>query len=601
MSIINENVKIVLSSFLASLICTVCIANGGNIKETNAELKKQISRLPEDTTPVLTVKTVRISGNSLISTGTLLEKMPLIYNASTEPSRRVESQHLYDFRVLREVLNNPGPPRQITARTAEGFTKYILYVYQKMNFAGIYVFVPSETMVDNEFVDNILSIEILEVPVSDVTTSFYDTEKKKVEKGYLSKSIIQKWSPVKPGEVANKKKVDNLVNLLNLNPDRYVSAVVSKGEDPKSLELSYEVYEANPWHWFIQVDNAGTKDRQWNPRIGLINTNLLGMDDTFSVVYQTPLEKGMEDTYSVYGSYDFPLMGPRLRLNLYAGYSQYDVTPATGGISFIGNGSFYGGILRYNLFQTKGWFFDITGSLSHERSKVTPSLFPSILGTDIKMNIIGWGLDLHRKNDMSNSYITFTRVQNIGGSGSDEFMMARTNADRHFSIRTLAVGHSRFLDKNKVQRLSGTFRWISPSERLAPAKMTTFGGLYTVRGYEEDEIVADGGILLSFQYEFDLVRSDQSKELIQPNPEKTKKPFLRKLAPAAFFDYGRAKIENPIDGEQRDTTLSSVGPGLITELGDNFSGAMYSGIPLKATNDTDNGSGRMNYTFLWRW
>jgi hemolysin activation/secretion protein len=102
---------------------------------------------------------------------------------------------------------------------------------------------------------------------------------------------------------------------LNLNPDRYVSAVISRGDDPNSLAVEYRVYEANPWHFFVQADNSGTEDIQWAPRFGVVNTNLLGFDDKLTAVYQTPLDSDMGDQYAVYGSYDFPIWGPKLRLN----------------------------------------------------------------------------------------------------------------------------------------------------------------------------------------------------------------------------------------------------------------------------------------------
>ena len=73
--------------------------------------------------------------------------------------------------------------------------------------------------------------------------------------------------------------------------------------------------------------------------------------------------------------YDVPLWTPRLRLNLYGGRSEFDIDGG-GGIDFLGNGYFYGGKLRFNAFQEDGWFFDLTTSLSREKSKVTTSLFP---------------------------------------------------------------------------------------------------------------------------------------------------------------------------------------------------------------------------------
>jgi hemolysin activation/secretion protein len=123
--------------------------------------------------------------------------------------------------------------------------------------------------------------------------------------------------------------------------------------------------------------------------------------------------------------------------------------------------------------------------------------------------------------------------------------------------------------------------------------------MYTVRGYKESRIVADGGILASVQYEYDLVRHGMSVE--ESRNISKEKPFLRKLAPLAFFDYGRAKIEDPVAGEKETEDLYSVGPGVLTELGDNFVGAVYYGIPLKDADDTDEGHGRFNVSLMMRW
>jgi hemolysin activation/secretion protein len=572
------------------------------LEKAKAKLQEQIAKinLPEDTTQRFTVSKLRITGNTLISTDKLLKDMPLIYNASDKPLRKAESKDLYDFRVLHDIILEPTEPRQVSARTIQGFTQYILSVYQEHNYAGIYVYVPAATIERGVMKDQLLSIEVLEAKVTTVTIKTYDPDQNETEKGYLKRSVVEEWSPVKVGQVANKKELDDFVNLLNLNPDRYVSVVVSKGTTPESLAVGYNIYEANPWHWFVQMDNSGTKERRWNPRVGVINTNLSGIDDTFTAIYQAPWDSGIDDNYTLYGSYDFPLLWPRLRLNLHGGYSEFDISPETGLLDFLGRGHFYGGILRYNVFQIDDWFFDVTGSLSRERSKVTPSLFPSFLGTDVKTNLWGMGVDIHRGDDMSDASFTFNQVKSFGGSSSSEFMLARTNAEREFSIYTTTANYSQYLDPNKVHRILGSFQWIVPDERLIPAKMTAFGGMYSVRGYDEYEFIADGGVLASAQYEFDLVKYANSG-FGKTEAEQEEKPFLRKLAPLAFFDYGRAKIKDPVGTEKGHETFASVGLGAVVELGDNFVGAIYYGYPLKATDDTDRGEGRLNVGLIIRW
>ena len=583
-------------------VVVICAGLLAGIAEASQAASTAELNLPEDTTPRLTVNEVRIRGNTLITTAELLEYMPDVYNASDQRLTEAPRESLYDLRIIREIVTSPDQAREVSLRTIQGLTQYILSVYQKNDYSGIYVYVPEGAIKDGtKLVDGVLPINILEAPVTEVRVKFFDAERNEVEKGYLRQSALEHWSPIKRDKVASQRALDYLVNLLNLDPDRHVSAIVSRGAEPNTLAIQYEVYETNPWHFFIQADNSGTDERQWAPRIGVINTNLLGFDDRLTTLYQAALDS-IGDNWSLFGSYDFPVLGPRLRLNLYGGYSEFDINPESGLIDFLGSGKFYGAVLRYNLFQRNQWFFDVTGSTSHEESDITPSLFPEFFASNVKMDLWGVGADIHHRDDMSTTGVTFNMAQSFGGSDQEEFWDtatstgARTNAERDFAIYTTAGNHSQYLDRNKVQQLRGTARWIVPTERLVPAKMTSFGGMYTVRGYHEYEIVADGGILASIQYEYDLVRHSQTVER-----KTTANDDLRKLAPLAFFDFGRSQVEDPVAGEKENQTLYSIGLGTIFEIGNNFSAAVYYGHPLKDTDDTDKGKGRVNASVMLRW
>ena len=572
---------------------------------TEAQTAEELN-LPVDTTTRLLVRELRISGNTLISTGELLEYMPAVYNASGQALSRAESQYLYDLRPIQEIVTMPGQPREVSLRTIQGLTQYILSVYQQNDYSGIYVYVPEGAIRNgNELVNGILPINILEAPVSEVRIKYYDVERNEVEEGYLRRSTLEKWSPVEKDKVASQKELDYLVNLLNLNPDRHVSAVVSRGAEPNTLAIQYDVYETDPWHYFIQVDNSGTDDRQWAPKAGIINTNLLGIDDRLTALVQAALDS-LDENYSLYGSYDFPVMSPRLRLNLYAGYSEFDIDPESGPFNFLGSGNFFGAIIRYNIYQEQNWFFDITGSLSHEESDIDSTaedLFgDDVFASDVEMELWGIGASVHHRDDMSNTLLSVNMVQSFGGSDQEDFWDsvtgtgARWNAERDFEIYTLSANHNQYIDQNKIQQLRGNFRWIEPTERLVPAKMTSFGGMYTIRGYDEYEIVADGGMLASIQYEYDLVRHSQAVE-----SETLAHEELKKLAPLVFFDYGRTNMKDPVPGEQDNETLYSVGGGVAFEIGNNFSAAVYCGIPLEDTRDTNSGNSRISASAMLRW
>ncbi|GAH36135.1 unnamed protein product, partial [marine sediment metagenome] len=46
---------------------------------------------------------------------------------------------------------------------------------------------------------------------------------------------------------------------------------------------------------------------------------------------------------------------------------------------------------------------------------------------------------------------------------------------------------------------------------------------------------------------------------------------LRNWPRWSFFDYGRAKIKDPVPGEKGSEELYSIGVGMLVELGENFS------------------------------
>ena len=603
----------ILTVTLLLFLVTPCLAQTSAQQEKKAELEQALEKLrekAEDTTSSaeltfsednshrFLVKELRIGGNDLISTAKLLENLPLAYTLTAEKDDTTVEQ-IYDFRVLHDVILNPGQEREVSINTIQGLTKYVLSVYQDEGYAGIYVYVPAAAVRGTELVDNILPLEVLEGKIAKITVEKYDFERQDVEKGFLKDSVLESWSPLKEGEAIQKNKLDNFVRLLNLNPDRYVSAVISRSAEPNALNLAYDVYELNPWHMYAQIDNSGTDERQWSPKLGVTNTNLTGMDDRFSAMYQAPWESGIDDNYALFGSYDLPVLTPRLRANFYGGYSEFNVTPQGGPFNFLGRGSFYGSVLSYNVFQIDNWFVDVTGSLSREESKVTPALG---LASDVDMDLWGVGVNIHRSDDMSNTSLTLRRIESMGGSSANDFAAARLDADPDFTIYNFGASHGQYLETNKVNRVSGSFRWITSNERLVPAKMTIFGGLYSVRGYKEDEIVADGGIIMSGQYEFDLVRHSESMVNHEANSdqEQDNKPWLTKLAPLAFVDFGRAKIKSPVVGERGVRELCSIGLGTIIEIEDNFSAGVYYGWPLRGTDETDKGDGRLSFSCVYR-
>ncbi|MEN6426747.1 MAG: ShlB/FhaC/HecB family hemolysin secretion/activation protein [Phycisphaerales bacterium] len=484
--------------------------------------------------------------------------------------------------------------------------------YKDRGYAGIYVYISANAIRTQDSAasdvrrleDDILCLRVIEGRVASVVVKHYDAEGNKKETGFLKDSVVATWSPAKPGEGIRQKSLDDFVRLLNQNPDRYVRHTVSAGDEPNSLDLTYAIYEDSPWHPYMQVDSSGTDERQWSPRIGLFNTNLTGRDDRASVMYQADVDDP-GGNYAAFGNYAIPIITPRLRLGAFGGYSEFDITPdATGGlVNFLGAGSFYGGNLRYNVVQVRDWFFDLTGSLSKENSKTDSDVG---IGSDVDMHLLGLGFELHRSDTTSDTSVAFDHVENLGGSDAADFEEARTDAERDFIKYSVVASHRQYLDKAKLNHIGGSFRAIFSTDRLVPAKMTTFGGLYSVRGYPEDALVADGGTLTTLEYRRCVVRglgADDAKE-----GEKDTKTWPIDISLLGFTDYGRAKIKDPVAGELGAQDLWGIGLGMLITAGEHFEARIYHGWALEEIERpsdgrilADEGDGAWNFSFLYRW
>ncbi len=562
--------------------------------------------LPQDTSPRFDVSEIKIIGNKTLPTERLIASVPSTYKVRLRVDGKIASEEVYDFRAVKEIFAQPGTRRSVSQHTIQGLTQYILDVYQKAGYVGIYVYVPTLAVQGRPSVPGgLLELRVIEGFVEDVNIRHFDFDKNEKEKGWLSNEVVRDWSPVEQGKMIKKKPLDEFVRLLNYNPDRYVAAVVKKGTEPNALQVSYDLYENNPWHWYLQVDNAGRDKRQWNPRFGLVNTNLTGRDDRFAALWQSSLDSKFDDNWTTYGSYEVPVLSPRLRIGVFAGYSEFDLTDDTAAgipVDFRGNGWFVGSNARYNVAQFDDWMFDALMSYSHEVSKVVPD---TGIGSDYALDLLGFGTELHRRSERTETSLSFNRIETIGGSDKAAIQTARAGATNDFALYIVQAYHKQYIDFDRIHEVKGLLRSIDATDRVAPAKMTAFGGLYTVRGYAEDELIADEGLLFSGQYRYDLTRAgivaDRKAGLEVDEKAMAKKLWPPNVSLVGFTDYAHAEIEDPAAGEDADDDLWSIGAGTLLEAGRSFSAGIYYGLAVTDGPETPAGSGRWHFNFILRW
>jgi hemolysin activation/secretion protein len=108
---------------------------------------------------------------------------------------------------------------------------------------------------------------------------------------------------------------------------------------------------------------------------------------------------------------------------------------------------------------------------------------------------------------------------------------------------------------------------------LVPLEQFTLGGLSSVRGYRQDALLTDNGVLASAEVRLPILRVESVKGLLQ-------------VVPFVDLGIGWNDTDNPIS-TPKPNTLVGVGLGWQWQMGDNFTARFDWGIPLTDLEDGD--------------
>jgi hemolysin activation/secretion protein len=116
---------------------------------------------------------------------------------------------------------------------------------------------------------------------------------------------------------------------------------------------------------------------------------------------------------------------------------------------------------------------------------------------------------------------------------------------------------------------------------LIPAEQFGLGGDGSVRGYATREYLGDLGLSGTVEARLPIILG-----LLDRKAGVTDAPWDR-LQAVAFFDWGVAKVEDPLPGEDEEQWLYGAGLGVRLALTDHFQIKCDVAFPLKETPDSD--------------
>ena len=461
---------------------------------------------------------------------------------------------------------------RVTVGDLVGITNMVTEHYQKHGYISSVAYLAPQRVQDGNIVINIMEGKYGNVKVSGNKwnrTSYVNNQ-------FLRDKYIESGSLLNVNDIRE--------SLKELNASGYMHGSISLEDNEESAELTdleLTVKDRFPLDFDFRWDDMGTSATGLHRAVffaGLYNLTGFG-DQLYSTTTLARHSIGQGVMYSV------PLTATK-ETKLNVGYSYSGASVAGGSLDFLDLES-----KSHNLFFT----------LSRRLIKTDNYKLYGDIGFDLRNTETTWlgGMDLYKYRSR-NLKVNLTNIKddfygkwfaNVGTSVGLDWFGATNQLD--FGMEG-AYKHA--VPSNKGVRVMGNIARIQilpfrstgifqargqwASRALLPSERMSFGGMSSVRGYEESFFIKDYGATASAELRFPV-------------------PFLRMMLPeklkfiddsirlAGFYDigwFGNRHASN--DGPDY---LMSVGGGVILKLTRYLSANVYLGVPIG--DKPDNASG----------
>lgn len=451
--------------------------------------------------------------------------------------------------VERTILPFMGPGK--TESDVESARAALQKAFEDAGYVAVSVFIPEQS-VDG----GVLSLEVQPQRVGQLLVEG-DTRS--------ADQVRAQAQSVAPGQTPNLPAFQRDVVALNSNPNRRVTPELRAGVAPGTLDVVLTVEETSPIHGSVEVNNfssAATTDLR--TAATLRYDDLLGRGDSISVSAQTAPRR--TDDGTVFSANWLTRLGQGRQLMLYGVHSDSDIA-VVGGTSVIGRGNMAGLRFIQSLGSSEGFYHSLTLGIDWKDFDEDVILGPDRASAPIQYFpfMASWRGDW--TTDRTRSDVTFSTVFGIRGlgDGRERFDAKRYNARPSFVTFKLDASRTEEVMAGMQFHSRVTGQW-SP-DPLISNEGFSLGGMSSVRGYYETEHIADYGVAIQTE----LRSPDFGPRLGGPIDE---------LRLHAFWDSGIGAIHDPLQGQDKDFGLSSIGLGGRIRLFRYLNGGVDFGIPL---------------------
>lgn len=378
----------------------------------------------------------------------------------------------------------------------------------------------------------VITISLLEGKTGIVTTEGNDSTRE----GYIRDRL-----PLTEGTAANLQELTEDVLWFNGTNDVQLRVRLAAGEREGTTDYEVFVFEPEREVWNLFTDNAGAESSgEWRGGLSYYNASVTGQRDQLSV--GTLFSEGVKSGSM---SYSTPIgkHGQRIGVS-YAANSVHTKNGELAPLNVRGHSSAMGLTYTVPLTVTKNHKAEASFAVGHQESKTSFADYAwvddSITSVTGAVSFFDYG---ENKVFYHNHRYSVSSWENI------------ESRDKSYSKYDLTMLYQKMnADKSLITaRLYGQ---ASFNHYLPSSDQFYIGGVYSVRGYEENFLCADSGVSLSLEYRV-------------PDTHRSEWIF--------FADGGIVLGHN----QYQDHALFSVGGGYHWKFAPTASMTVMAGIPLK--------------------
>lgn len=480
-----------------------------------------------------------------------------------------------DFEFILKKYRNQKLGMRDLNKIADEITGF----YRSKGYITSMAFVPGQDVTDAN-----VEFQVVEGVVGDI----------EVEEGeYYGKKMIDKKFLVKKGDNLKIQELQESIKRINRQPDRTVKAVLKPGAEKGTSDILLQMKEEeDPKHFYLEYSNRGTAETTKNRYgVAFVHNNLVGNDDILTARFRIGDDT---DVYSASLDYNSPINEYDTRLGIYGAYGRADISGQFEVLSPEGKAHAWG------LYLTHPWFDrDFEDPALNLSSKLTGGVDfidakGRILGQETyhdQLTVVKGGISFDEKDRFGRTFFANElRVgldDMFGSMETHDANASRIDAGGQFIKYVGSVSRVTRLPLSSL--LITSVRGQYTNHPLVNSEQLAFGGADSIRGFPENEYLADYGWMGTFEVRTPAFIFPRAVKV--PYTEVSLKDALQFVY---FVDFGEASLKQPRVGEDPRRFLSSAGIGLRFELYEHLQGTIDWGFPLGGEDPTDGSSNNVH-------